>query len=53
MLANFCRKFQHVGERHAVLERTLAGALDYWTIRHGITEWHTKLDHCRAGLDCG
>src|SRR5579863_2245625 len=53
MLAYFRSEFQHVGERYTVLQRTLAGALDYWTVGDRITERHAKLNHSRARFDRG
>src|SRR5271166_1625928 len=44
---------EHIAERRAVLQRSLAGALDDRPVGQRIAEGHAQLDHIRTGVNGG
>src|SRR5882762_10270597 len=53
MFANFGGEREHVLERHSLLKRPLAGALDDRAIGERIAEGDTQFNHTRTRVDGG
>jgi hypothetical protein len=52
-LAERTHHLQHIGQPHALGQCPFGGALDHWTIGHGIGEGYAQLDDIGAGCDHG